>query len=382
MAETKYFDLRVVEPLFGSPLTDLIIELDFLRKRKISGSTPPFIFFQLKSIFHMLESIASTRIEGNNTTVAEYVETKIENRSRENNEHKEIQNAEECLKFIDENISNSKIDRAFVSELHKQVVRDLPPPPQGEGDATPGSYRTGNVVIKNSPHVPPDPLSVSPFMDELFEFVGSPAKPKYDLLKVAIAHHRFVWVHPFNNGNGRTVRLFTYAMLVKYGVSVDVGRVLNPTALFCKRRDDYYDKLSLADTGTDENVLIWCQYFLEGLKNEMEKIDHLLEYSFLKEKVLLPAISYATDRQFITDLESKILRRTIEKQIIKASDLTDIIPSQHKSETSRIIRLLKDKKMLMSLPDSPRKYSIYFFDNVLLRGIIRSLGDEGFISIK
>ena len=45
--------------------------------------------------------------------------------------------------------------------------------------------------------------------------------PKYDLLKVAIAHHRFVWVHPFSNGNGRTVRLFTYAMLVKLGFNVN-----------------------------------------------------------------------------------------------------------------------------------------------------------------
>jgi Fic family protein len=39
------------------------------------------------------------------------------------------------------------------------------------------------------------------------------ALPKYDLMKVALARHRFAWLHPFSNGNGRVVRLLTYAML-------------------------------------------------------------------------------------------------------------------------------------------------------------------------
>lgn len=35
MSEPKFFhyDLKLVEPAFGSSLTDLIIELDFLRKK-------------------------------------------------------------------------------------------------------------------------------------------------------------------------------------------------------------------------------------------------------------------------------------------------------------------------------------------------------------
>jgi hypothetical protein len=36
--------------------------------------------------------------------------------------------------------------------------------------------------------------------------------------------------------NGRTVRLFTYAMLVKTGFNVNVGRIINPTAVFCSYR--------------------------------------------------------------------------------------------------------------------------------------------------
>ena len=73
----KHYDLKLVEPTFASALTDLIIELDHLRKKQLGGSTHPKVFFQLKHIFHTLESIGSARIEGNNTTIAEYIETKL-----------------------------------------------------------------------------------------------------------------------------------------------------------------------------------------------------------------------------------------------------------------------------------------------------------------
>ncbi len=79
MSEAKFthYDLKLIEPSFGSSLTDLIIELDHLRKKQLGGSTHPKVFFQLKYIFHTLESIGSARIEGNNTTIAEYIETKL-----------------------------------------------------------------------------------------------------------------------------------------------------------------------------------------------------------------------------------------------------------------------------------------------------------------
>jgi hypothetical protein len=94
MSGFKHFDLRCVSPSFDSSLTNLIIELDYLRKKSLYGSTPPSIFFQLKNIFHMLESIASARIEGNITTIAEYVDTKIHKSESEDSKFREIQNME------------------------------------------------------------------------------------------------------------------------------------------------------------------------------------------------------------------------------------------------------------------------------------------------
>lgn len=381
-AAFRRYDLQLVVPDFKSPLTDLIIELDYLRRKQLSGTTIPAIFFQLKHIFHTLESIGSARIEGNNTTILEYIESKLAEAPAPNQGIREIMNMEEAMAFIDENVKDVTFSRAFMSELHKKVVNGLLPPPKGEGDSTPGLYRTMSVSINRSAHKPPEPIQAENYMDELFAFINREDEPKYDLLKVAIAHHRFLWIHPFTNGNGRTVRLFTYAMLVKEGFKVDAGRILNPTAVFCSSRKNYYRYLSLADTGKDKGILSWCEYVLKGLKDEIEKIDRLLDYKYLKSEILLPAIQYSQERKFVTDIEARVLRVAVEKQVIQASNLKDIFAGKKASEISRNINRLKDKKMLMPVMEGTRKYIISVDNNFLLRGIIKLLGDKGFFPLK
>lgn len=376
-------DMKLVEPSFSSPLTDLIIELDYLRKKPLGGSTHPQVFFQLKHIFHTLESIGSARIEGNNTTIAEYIETKIDEQSDSTPPGiKEIQNLERAMEFIEETVKDYPINRSFVSELHKLVVTELAPPPTGEGDANPGLYRTHNIKINKSLHVPPDALLVEEYMDELFAFINKPDGAKYDLLKIAAAHHRFVWIHPFANGNGRTVRLLTYAMLVKSGFNVNVGRIINPTAVFCSNRSSYYNYLSEADKGTDEGMLKWTEYVLRGLKEEIEKVDRLADYDVLKKDILLPAINHSLERSIITDSESKVLKRAIEKQVIQAGDVKDIFAGKLDSEVSRQLRKLIDKNMLMTEKEGSRKYIICFDNSFLFRGIIKALGEKGFLPFK
>jgi Fic family protein len=384
MIEAKFthYDLKLIEPSFDSALTDLIIDLDYLRKKPLGGSTHSQVFFQLKHIFHTLESIGSARIEGNNTTIAEYFETKLVDTKNVSSGIKEIQNIEKAMAFIEENVKDYPIDRAFISEIHKMIVDGLLPPPKGEGDQNPGTYRKTNLKINKSNHLPPEWLKVEEYMSELFDFVRREDRPKYDLLKAAIAHHRFVWIHPFGNGNGRTVRLFTYAMLVKTGFNVNVGRIINPTAIFCSNRGDYYKNLAEADRGTDIGVLTWSEYVLKGLKEEIMKIDKLTDYNFLRKEILFPAINHSLERKYITDVEAKILKKVVDKQVVQAGDLKEFFVGKMDSEVSRQIRKLIDKKMLVPETGGARKYIIRFDNNYLLRGIIKSLDEKGFLPIR
>lgn len=49
-------------------------ELKHLRWLQLSGTTAPAVFMQIKQIFQFLESLGSARIEGNHTTLADYIE--------------------------------------------------------------------------------------------------------------------------------------------------------------------------------------------------------------------------------------------------------------------------------------------------------------------
>lgn len=386
VSEAKFtpYELKLVTPSFEDSLTDLIIELDHLRRRTLSGTTHPQVFFQLKHLFHTLESIGSARIEGNNTTIAEYIETKLEANQDEQVSYsiREIRNIEKAMDFIEHSIQDYPISKIYINDLHQLVVKDLPPPPQGEGDKNPGAYRKHGVKIEKSKHFPPDHFQIDAYMDELMSFLNREDASKYDLLKMAIAHHRFVWIHPFGNGNGRTVRLFTYAMLIRYGFNVDVGRIINPTAVFCNDRNVYYEKLALADLGTEVGIKAWCEYVLTGLKEEIEKVDKLLDYSFLKSEILIPAIQFSLERQVITETEARILKVVIEKQVMQNADLEHLFKGKAKSEISRQIKLLQEKKLLMTAQDSVRKYVLRFDNNYLLRGVISILGQKGFLTLK
>lgn len=381
-ASFKHFDLRLIEPSFGSKLTDLIIDLDHLRRKRLVGSTHPTVFFQLKNIFHTLESIGSARIEGNNTTVAEYIETKLTDNEVVPSSIKEIKNIERAMAFIEENVHDYPLNKMFLSEMHKMIVEGLLPPPNGEGDGTPGEYRRANLKIHKSLHNPPEWLKVEDYMAELLEFVNKEDSPKYDLLKAAIAHHRFVWIHPYGNGNGRTVRLFTYALLVKAGFNVNVGRIINPTAVFCSNRNDYYSNLSEADKGTEEGMVLWVEYVLKGLKEEIEKIDKLLDYDFLRKEILIPTISHSIERKYITDLEGKILKRVVEMQVIQAGDVKEFFKGKLDAEVSRQIRKLIDKKMLVPEKEGARKYVLRFDNSYLLRSVMKTLGEKGFLPMQ
>ena len=60
-------------------------------------------------------------------------------------------------------------------------------------------------------------------------------------------------------------------------------------------RNIYYEKLALADLGTEAGIKTWCEYVLTGLKEEVEKIDKLLNYDFLKSEILIPAIQFSLE---------------------------------------------------------------------------------------
>ncbi|WP_443690510.1 Fic family protein [Pseudomonas sp.] len=377
MPEFLHHDLKLLNPSFDSGLVDVLSELEHLRRLKLEGDTPAPVFFQLKSIFHTLESLGSARIEGNHTTLADYIDSKVEGRVEDTDQLREVANIEKAMDYIEKIMEpGTPLTEHVIRELHAMTVQEL----HREGDKTPGAYRQGTVRISQSEHLPPDFVLVQGYMQELVDFINKDDSPKYDLMKVALAHHRFGWIHPFGNGNGRVVRLLTYAMLMKYGFNVSTGgRVLNPTAVFCNDRERYYTMLATADTGTEEGLEAWCTYVLEGVRDELAKVDRLTQYAYLTKSILNPAIAFARERRWITETEESVLSVAIKAKVVKSADLSGVLPKLKSAQRTYLIKKLVDQGMLLPISEGARQYTIGFSNNYLIRGVIKALRDQGFI---
>ena len=379
--EVSSGNITIPEPSFGSDLTNIILDLEKLRTKQLGGNVPPYIFFQLKNIFQILETLGSARIEGNNTTLSEYVEKLIDPNLTDESDD-EIKSLENAIAFIEDNTDEKTVfDRAYISEIHKIITKDLTPPPKGEGSKYPGELRRHDVSIKKSGHTPPKHFLLPDYFNKFIEFINKKHKEQYQLLMVAIAHHRFEFIHPFDNGNGRMGRLLNYAFLIKLGFKVKEGRLINPSSVFYTDRDQYYNMLSHADSLKADDLLAWCEYFLIGLKNEIEKIDHLLKKEYVQTNILLPMLKIALERKHITKQEFDILVYIVKKDNMrmKAEELDKF--DIHKSkEKSNIMAKLKDKKMIMPIRDGGRIYTVYFVNSYLLRSIMQVLKDNGFVS--
>ena len=377
MVQFVHHDLRLLNPRFDAPLLDVLTDLEHLRRLQIGGTTPLLVFLQLKEVFHLLESLASARIEGNHTTLADYVEARVADGTVRSEQLREIDNIERAMQQVEDAVQPGEpLAEHLLRGLHATTVAGL----EREGDRNPGAYRSGPVRIAQADHLPPEALRVPEYMGELVTFVNHNDAPKYDLMKVALAHHRFAWVHPFGNGNGRVVRLLTYAMLIKYGFQVNgIGRLLNPAAVFCADRNRYYTMLGQADAGTNDGLEQWCTYVLTGVRDELNKVDRLADYTHLQAKVLLPAVAFARERQHITAQEEAVLATTIKAGVVKAGDLEAALPGLNANQRTYQIRKLVELGMLQPIKAGARQYSIGFSHNMLLRGVVRALTHEGFI---
>lgn len=364
---------------FDSDLVELIMKLEVLRNKNIQPEVSNQLFPQIKKIFYMLESLQSARIEGNRTTVSDYVDSKFTPKIK-SEQIEEIKNIEKALDYVNQSFNedeNFKISTWFLKELHSIITKDL----NLEGSKESGKFRTCNVKIKNAKHVPPESILVNQYMEDLVDWINSEEKMQGQLLKIAIVHHAFTWIHPFDNGNGRISRILTYAMLRQYGF--DMAYLLNSTAVFCIDRNKYFEMLQLADENTNENKICWCEYVLKGLYDEMSKVSKLMQKQFIIDKIAMPAINLALELHRISNDNKKVLELALKNDTIKSKDIQLLFGKEKTTrQVTDLISKMVATNLLNKTEPTARTYTINLLSKDLIRGLIQSLKEEKLIAIK
>ena len=373
-------NLSVPNVAFDSDLLQLIIQLEVLRNQNIRMDINPRLFTQVRAIFHMIESLQSARIEGNRTTLSDYVTSKF-SEERESEDIQEIDNIQRAIEYVNicyDQDNHFKLSAHFLKELHSIITMNL----ITEGSKESGKFRSCNVSIKNAKHTPPDMILVNDYMEQLIEWINKNDKMQMQLLKIAIAHHSFTWIHPFDNGNGRMSRILTYTMLRQYGF--DMAYLLNSTAVFCIDRNKYFDMLQIADENTEESKIQWCEYVLNGINAEMSKVSKLMDKTFFVNQIALPAINKALELHFISQEHKLVLELALNKPdgLIKSKDIQELLKDKTTRQVTTLINKMLDMKLIQKIEPNSRLYMANLLSKDLARGIIESLYREKFISVE
>ena len=203
-------------------------ELD--KKRPI----PSYVLKSIKDSLSIEWTYNSNSIEGNTLTLQEtkmVIEDGFTIKGKSLREHFEVVNHQEAIEFVESLASNEYVlNKLDILSIHHLVLQKI------EKDFA-GKYRTSGVRISGANFVPPNALKAEEFVSELIDFAND---SEVDILiRSAIFHHRFVWIHPFFDGNGRTARLLLNLILMKSGF---------PPAIILKNdRKKYYDALNQAN---------------------------------------------------------------------------------------------------------------------------------------
>lgn len=376
--------ITIPTPSFDSELVRLVIELDRLRWRSWPQPSHAGMFSQITAVFHLVESLESARIEGNRTTIDELVEATIAGERDATEQLREISNIEDAMAWIERVFHDDPaavIDEAFLKELHRLVVKNLRPQEQGgEGDVKPGAFRSRSIAIRGASHKPPSPFELEASITHFIDFVNAESDIRYDALRIAIAHHRFEYIHPFGNGNGRVGRLLTYAMLVRAGFHVQDGRLLNPSAVFCRDRAQYMRALSAADSCEDSDVLAWCEFVLRAMHREFSKLDKLLNEETLRDTILLPTLELAERRARISSQERVVLQALVYQQVADAQLFRGFYPTKSASSISQIIARYKHRELIIPYPNiNSRSYVVNLLGRELLHPLVSVLEQQGYV---
>lgn len=206
------------------------------------------LLLKLKERFEVEMTYNSNAIEGNTLTLKEtywVIQQGITVKGKPLKDHLEARNHKEALDYLYETIDNDRnftFSEHLVKELHALIIQDI-------DKNIAGQYRAVDVFIAGTEHVPPKAVDVPFKMRELIDWAKKNYKKMYIAEFAAIFHHKFVHIHPFQDGNGRTGRLLMNIFLMQYGF---------PLAIIQKNdRQKYYRVLEMADNGNYKPLVLF-----------------------------------------------------------------------------------------------------------------------------
>ena len=253
----------------------------------------------------MEEAIASSQIEGAATTRKIAKEILRLRKKPKNYSEQMIINGYETIQKITK-IKDKTLTPEMIVELQNNITKNTLKNKDDEG-----RFRNNNEIVVADPlnrdriyHVPPDYKKINDLMDEFCEFANNDdGEFIHPVIKGIILHFLIGYIHPFNDGNGRTARTIFYWYVLSRGYWL--FEYMSVSRIILRSKKKY--GLAYLYTETDENDLT---YFINYNLNVIGEALHDMEaYINQKQKESSEAISLVQDIGDVNLRQTDILKK-------------------------------------------------------------------------
>ena len=305
-----------MQPMFprdgNADLTDLAVDL-IAKASHLSGQIQWTVRESIGDLVRSMNCYYSNLIEGHNTHPRDIDAALADDYSSDPKRRMlqlEARAHIEVQRLIDygDDPEESPYSATYIQWIHEEFCRRLPdellwvenPDTGARARVVPGEFRDGEVQVGR--HLPPPAADLPVFLDRFqaaydTERLSIPQA----IIAVAAAHQRFLWIHPFYDGNGRVARLMAHALLLRRGTGSGIWSVARGLA---RSSNEYKARLANADAPRQGDLdgrgalsaaqlEEFCAFFLRVCIDQVEFMGSLLQPGELLRRMKL----YADDEQ-------------------------------------------------------------------------------------
>lgn len=373
MNNTEIENIGLMEPMLppeaNLELNDLAFELVF-KASSFAGMLNPVVSQSVGALVRSMNCYYSNLIEGHDTQPRDIDRVLAQDYSSEPAKRalqKEAVAHIDVQLLIDEGLKANLnpisseygrwIHEEFCSRSPEELLWVKNPDTGIKVKIIPGHYRDGNVQVGR--HIPPKPENLSHFLDRFDEAYDINKLSKLQrIISIPAAYHRYVWIHPFYDGNGRVVRLMSHAAFKKVGIGSELWSISRGLA---RQKDEYKALLQAADetrhddldgrrTLSQKDLIEFCKFFLRISIDQVDYMSALLDFKTLSERMRIHVKEMIVLKELPKGSYS-LLREALLIGEFERGRVEEITGLKDRAARAVLYALIK-KKLLVS--DTPR----------------------------
>jgi Fic family protein len=360
-------------------ISDVVAELS-AAAAKLGHALNPQTAANLAGLVRIMNTYYSNLIEGHNTRprdIARAIDGNFDNDEARRNlqieaaAHVRVQSEIDSMALENRLPEPASVD--FILWLHREFYRDAAPEMlriRGSGTEftmQPGTWRSSSEHdVAVGRHQPPSSDRVEAFMTYFaeryrFERLGKAAR----ITAIPAAHHRFNYIHPFPDGNGRVSRLMSHAMAHLAGIGAHgLWSVSRGLARGLTGPGDYKRMMDHADMPRQGD--------LDGRGNLSQRA--LNEYVLWFLQVCLDQVTFMTSLFEIETLAQRM------RSLVERSE--QLKPEAARLLEEALIRGQFDRGEVPRITGLPERTARRVFNDVIAAGLLASDTPKGPVSLR